>query len=63
MADLRNIKNRLDAASAKLPPAERAPRLCIVTSEDTPDIREAKLTEAARTGDPILEVAFFEAES
>jgi len=39
-----------------VPTNKHAPRLCVVTSDDPADVREAKLATAERTGDPILDV-------
>lgn len=58
--DLRRIKIRVETAAAKLPPATRTPRLCVVTSAEPADVREAKIAEAERLGDPVLEVVFIE---
>ena len=58
---IQNLAIRIRALAARVPTNKRTPKLCVVTSGDSTDIREARIAEAERVGDPILEVEFFEA--
>jgi len=57
----RSLVSRIRALAERIPSPTRTPRLCIITSDNAPADRAAKLAEAERRGDPILEVELFEA--
>ena len=58
--NIRSLVTRIRALAAKVPTNKHAPRLCVVTSDDPADVREAKLATAERTGDLILDVELYE---
>ena len=58
--DLKSLRQRLTALAAKVPASRRVPRLCIVTNNDPECERVARMAEAERLGDPILDVTLFE---
>jgi len=55
---IRSLVTRTRALEAKMPAPTRTPRICVVTSHDPADVREARIAEAERAGDQIIEVAF-----
>jgi hypothetical protein len=57
---LRDLRSRVSALAARVPTAMRTPRLCVVTSDEPADMRAARIAEAERAGDPILEVTLFD---
>ena len=61
--NLKGIENRARALEEKMPTPTRTPRLCVVTSDEPADVREAKIAEAERLGDRIVEVVLVETPS
>lgn len=57
--NLKGIENRARALEEKAPTPTRTPKFCVVTSHDPADIRAARIVEAERVGDPIIEVEFY----
>ena len=57
---LSSIRQRLAALAERMPKSLRVPRLCIVTNNDPECERVARMAEAERLDDPILDVTLFE---
>jgi hypothetical protein len=58
--NLRTISRKIAALAERVPVPRRVPRLCIVTNNDPECDRVARMADAERLGDPILDVTLFE---